>query len=164
MAPVDRSVFRNTFIYTSKNRAEVLRGLWATSSVTNANLYSILEIFSSISGSYYLHDDSELVVGRNGQQLQPGNYYVFTDGRLLCASIIGIYSLWIGSIVVTDEVPLNRQISLQTGTRVGSFRKAVRERDKGSDGHDQIMLELARSQGSLDQIMLDQSIYILAIT
>ncbi|KAG0638809.1 hypothetical protein HOY80DRAFT_129340 [Tuber brumale] len=76
MPPVDRSALRNTYIYGSKNRTAVLGGLWVTNSVTNADLYSILEIFCSISSSYSLNDDSEHVVGRNGQQLQPGNYYI----------------------------------------------------------------------------------------
>ena len=47
-----------------------------------------------------------------------------------CTFIIGCCSLVIGSITVTDEVPLTRTASLQSGTRVASFRDAVRERDK----------------------------------
>ncbi|KAG0639262.1 hypothetical protein HOY80DRAFT_1045733 [Tuber brumale] len=114
MPPVDRSALRNTYIYASKNRTAVLGGLWATNSVTNADLYSMVENFCSMSNPFYLHDDSERVIARNGQQLRPGNYYIVTDGP----------------IVVTDEFPLNRLISLQTGTRVGSFRSSARERNQ----------------------------------
>jgi len=47
------------------------------------------------------------------------------------ASMISIYSLWIASIIVTNEVPLLRAgRSLETGTRDGSFCDAVRRRDR----------------------------------
>ncbi|RPB01506.1 hypothetical protein L873DRAFT_1834568 [Choiromyces venosus 120613-1] len=65
MSSADHSVWRNTFIYDSKNRDTVLGGLWATP----------------------------------------------------------------GTITLTNEVPLLRTISLQSGTRTASFRDEVRERD-----------------------------------
>ena len=45
-------------------------------------------------------------------------------------SIIGRYSVRIGSVSVTDEVPLLCAISLPSGTRVASFRDAVFQRDQ----------------------------------
>jgi len=47
-----------------------------------------------------------------------------------CASTTGRYSLRIGSISVSDEAPLTRAAALPSGTRVESFRDAVRERDR----------------------------------
>ena len=41
-----------------------------------------------------------------------------------------LYSLQIGSITLTEEAPLLRGLSLESGTRIVSFRDAVRERDR----------------------------------
>jgi len=46
------------------------------------------------------------------------------------ASIIRRYSVRIGSVSVTDEVPLICAVSLPSGTRVESFRDAVFQRDQ----------------------------------
>jgi len=49
------------------------------------HLYSVLEVFCCFTGTFELHDDREQLVERDGQPLQPGNYYVVTNGRsLLC--------------------------------------------------------------------------------
>jgi len=45
-------------------------------------------------------------------------------------SIMGRYSVRIGSVSVTDEVPLICAVSLPSGTRVESFRDAVFQRDR----------------------------------
>ena len=42
----------------------------------------------------------------------------------------GLYSLSKGSITLTEEAPLLRGLSLESGARVVSFRNAVRERDR----------------------------------
>ena len=42
----------------------------------------------------------------------------------------GLYSLQTGSITLTEEAPLLRALSLHSGTRIKSFRDAVRERDR----------------------------------
>ena len=42
----------------------------------------------------------------------------------------GLYSLQTGSITLTEEAPLLRALSLHSGTRIASFRDAVRERDR----------------------------------
>ncbi|KAG0123934.1 hypothetical protein HOY82DRAFT_466541, partial [Tuber indicum] len=51
---------------------------------------------------------------RDLQPLQPGNYYIVTNG----------------SITITEEVPLTRTTSLPSGTRVASFTDSVHERDR----------------------------------
>ncbi|KAG0134882.1 hypothetical protein HOY82DRAFT_553364 [Tuber indicum] len=114
MPTVDRSGWRNTFIYASNNRTTVLGGLWAAENTTNTNLYSMLQIFCSFSDTFNLHSESGRLVERGLQPLQPGNYYIVTNG----------------SITITEEAPLTRTTSLPSGTRVTSFRDAVRDRDR----------------------------------
>ncbi|PUU80195.1 hypothetical protein B9Z19DRAFT_1123984 [Tuber borchii] len=115
MAPRDRSAYRNVFIYDSKNKTQVLGGLWAAGGITDAILYTMVETFCSMTDHYYLGDEDEEIVPRNQQQLQPGGYFIITNG----------------SVIVTEEVPMLRAgRSLETGTRDGSFTDAVRNRDK----------------------------------
>ncbi|KAG0127173.1 hypothetical protein HOY82DRAFT_82038 [Tuber indicum] len=114
MPSADRSAWRNAFIYASNNRGTILGGLWVAEGITNANLYSMLEIFCFFSDTFNLQNESEQLVERDMQPLQPGNYYIVTNG----------------SITITDETPLIRTTSLPFGTRVASFRDAVRDRDR----------------------------------
>ncbi|KAG0127172.1 hypothetical protein HOY82DRAFT_625638 [Tuber indicum] len=115
MPRLDYSQWHNTFIYASDNRTERLAGLFAGESITNSNLYSMLEILCSFSDAFDVHGRSEIIVDRNEEQLQPGDYYIVTHG----------------SITLNHEVPLFRTRSLATGRRSAAFRIAVRERDGG---------------------------------
>ena len=81
MPAVDRSSWRDTFIYASDNRTTIIGGLWAAGGVTNANLYSMIGIFCLFSDTFDLYNESERLVERVLQQLPPGNYYIVTDGR-----------------------------------------------------------------------------------
>jgi len=83
MSSLDRSPWRNTLIYASDKRDTVLGGLYAAEGTTSANLYSMVEIFCFFTGTFELHDDRGQLVARDGQQLQPGNYYIVTNGRFL---------------------------------------------------------------------------------
>jgi len=83
MPSLDRSPWRDTYIYASDNRTTVLGGLWVAEGVTNANLYSMLEVFCFFTDTFDLHDCNNQLVERDEQQLQPGNYYIFTDGKFL---------------------------------------------------------------------------------
>ena len=132
MPPLDRSPWRNAYVYAADNRSTVLGGLWVAEGVTNANLYSMVQVFCLFTDTFDLHDSCEQLVERDGQQLRPGDYYIVTAGRfLLCFHHkLGHYLLWIGSITVTDEVVLTRTPSLPSGTRVTSFSDAVRQRDR----------------------------------
>ena len=78
--PSDRSAWRDTIIYASSNRDKVLGGLWAAEGITNENLYSMLEIFCCFTETFTLHNSSGQLVERDGQKLQPGNYYIATNG------------------------------------------------------------------------------------
>jgi len=81
--PTDRSAWCDTYIYASDNHDTMLRGLWASEGITNANLYSMLEIFCIFTDTFHLYDDRKQLVGRDGLQFQPGNYFVVTNGRFL---------------------------------------------------------------------------------
>ena len=80
---VDRSAWRNTYVYASDNHATVLGGLYAAEGTTNSNLYSMLEVFCYFTDAFGLQDDRGLLVERDEQQLQPGNYYIVTNGMFL---------------------------------------------------------------------------------
>jgi len=55
----------------------------AAEGTTNSNLYSMLEVFCCFTDTFELHDDRGLWVARDEQQLQPGNYYIVTNGMCL---------------------------------------------------------------------------------
>jgi len=80
--PLDRSAWRDTNIYSSNNRDKALGGLWVAEGITNANLYSMIEIFCFFTDTFSLQNDSERLVERDEQKLQPGNYYIVTNGNL----------------------------------------------------------------------------------
>ena len=80
MTTSGRSAWRDTTIYASSHRDKVLGGLWAAEGITNANLYSMLEIFCFFTDIFTLHDNGGQLVERDGQKLQPGNYYIATNG------------------------------------------------------------------------------------
>ena len=82
--PVDRSLGRDVFIYDAKDPGKVLGGLILTNGVTNANFYSMVEILIIFSGDFSLLDDSGTKINRDDNPLQPGNYFIDADGRLLC--------------------------------------------------------------------------------
>ena len=80
MTLFDRSAWRDTTIYASAHRDKVLGGLWATEGITNANLYCMIEIFCFFTDTFTLHNNNGQLVERDGQKLQPGDYYVATNG------------------------------------------------------------------------------------
>ncbi|KAH8147456.1 uncharacterized protein LAJ45_08613 [Morchella importuna] len=111
----NRSLGRNVHIYDASDpTGPVLGGLILTNGVTNVNLYSMVDIILILSSIYHLQDAGGSQVDRDDHPLQPGNYYVVTDG----------------SISINNEICLTRTISLGTGTLVASFRNAVRDRDR----------------------------------
>ncbi|KAG0643721.1 hypothetical protein HOY80DRAFT_879731 [Tuber brumale] len=113
--PADRSAIRNTFFYASDDRDTQLGGLYTTPGITNDNFYEMVELVCLFSDTFELGDDNGQLVERDDEQLQRGNYYIATKG----------------SMEVTEEVPLLRTTSMQSGTRPKSFCEAVRRRDGG---------------------------------
>jgi len=119
---------------------------------TNANLYCMVEIICFLTDTFDLHNNNKQLVARNEKPPRPGNYCIVSNGRsllrFLCWHIKTrirqfrrednvaflakweLYSVQRGSIKLTEEAPLLRALSLQSGTRIASFRDAVRERDR----------------------------------
>jgi hypothetical protein len=83
-----RSLGRDVFIYDAKDPDEVLGGLILTNGVTNANLYSMVEIIIIFSGGFSLLDDDGTKIDRDDRPLQPGNYFIDADGKLLLCSLL----------------------------------------------------------------------------
>ncbi|KAH8154384.1 uncharacterized protein LAJ45_00911 [Morchella importuna] len=130
----NRSLGRDIHIYAASDpTGPVLGGLILTNGVTNVNLYSMVDIILILSSIYHLQDARRSQLDRDDNPLQPGNYYVVTDG----------------SISINDETCLTRTISLGTGTRVASFRNAVRDRDRRCviTGEDAVNADLGSWRG-----------------
>jgi len=95
-APIDQDVlahgaphsaWRNANIYASNRQGNLIGGLWIAEGITNANLYSMLEIFCTFSDTFYLRHFSGQLVERDQNPLQPGDYLIATNGRsALCLS------------------------------------------------------------------------------
>jgi hypothetical protein len=93
MAPRDRSGGRDVHIYDAKDPTTVLGGLILTDGVTNANLYSMIEIIVLFESDFGLRDKDDTKVERNHEPLQPGKYYINAAGRFPCilVCLAGIY-------------------------------------------------------------------------
>lgn len=72
---------RDLHIYDAEDPHSVLGGLIVTRGMTNANLYAMTEIFLWFdNNAYFLKREDGTEVQRDEQALQPGNYYIVTDG------------------------------------------------------------------------------------
>ncbi|KAE8445133.1 hypothetical protein EG329_013735 [Mollisiaceae sp. DMI_Dod_QoI] len=114
MPPHKRSAGRDVHIFDTRDRNTSIGGLILTAGVTNANLYTMIEIFVIFNGEYILRNESDITIEKDDSMLLPGNYY--------------INSLY--PIEISNETPLTRIISQQTGTRVQAFVDAIRSRDR----------------------------------
>jgi hypothetical protein len=129
MPPHNRSAGRDVHIFDARDRNTSIGGLILTAGVTNANLYTMIEIFVVFNGEYILRSESDITIEMDDSILLPGNYYIDSP----CKSLYNIFSLTnliIDPIEINDETPLTRMISQQTGTRVQAFTDAVRLRDR----------------------------------
>ena len=132
MPSVNRSKGRDVHIYNANDPSTELGGLILTNGVTNANFYLMVEILFIFESTYFLRDEGGVRVQRDGHQFQPGNYYIVATSRFCI--ILPFHSqlaakLYAGTFLVNNEPWLLRTISLSNGTRLDSFRNAVRERD-----------------------------------
>lgn len=84
MAPRDRSRGRNVQIYDAKDHTSVLGGLILTNGVTNANLYSMIEIVVLFTTDFEIRDEGDTKIERNDDPLQPGVYYINAIGKFRC--------------------------------------------------------------------------------
>ena len=87
MSVADRSAGRNVHIYDAKDPNTVIGGLILTNGVTNANFYSMIEIFCIFDSNYLLRDEGGTTIQRDDRPLHPGRYYVLTDGMWACIII-----------------------------------------------------------------------------
>ncbi|TGZ78515.1 hypothetical protein EX30DRAFT_350917 [Ascodesmis nigricans] len=106
----NRSAGRNIHLYDANDPDTELGGLILTNGVTNANFYSRVEIICLFDQVYTLRDEAGTTTVRSSQATTT-------------------LSRRVGSVAVTDEVPLLRTVSWQTGTRLITFRDSVPERD-----------------------------------
>ncbi|KAH0564723.1 hypothetical protein GP486_001885 [Trichoglossum hirsutum] len=120
MPAANRSAGRDVHLYDMKDPDTVLGGLILTNGVTNANLYSMLEIFCIFDSTYFLREEHGMILQRDDHPLNPGNYYILTDAKFK----------HLGSITISSEPWLVRTISVASGTCAPQFRDAVRERDR----------------------------------
>ena len=75
-----RSRFRDLHIYDANDPQTVLGGLIVTHGMTNSNLYTMSEIFLKFDKDYLMKREDGTEVQKDQQQLEPGNYYIFTNG------------------------------------------------------------------------------------
>lgn len=138
---VNRSVGRDVHIYDAKNPDIILGGLILTSGVTNANLHAMIDIFCIFAVSYILQGEDRKVILRDDNALRPGKYFIVTEGIYFPTQFyrqdITEYE-YLGLVTISNEPWLVRTISVATGSRIGSFRDSVRERDRRCviTGHD----------------------------
>ena len=79
----NRSAGRDVHIYNANDPDTVLGGLILTNGVTNANFYSMVEVFLLFDKEYVVRHEDGTVVMRDEQALRRGNYYVVTNGNLV---------------------------------------------------------------------------------
>lgn len=72
----DRSAGRNVHIFDISDRNTSIGGLVLTAGITNANLYTMIEIFVIFNGEYILQNESNTTIERDDSLLLPGNYYI----------------------------------------------------------------------------------------
>lgn len=81
----------------------------------------MIEVLIIFNASYNLTREW-LIVPRNEDPLQPGNYYVVSDGQF--CSTISAAKLLKGPVILNNEPCLNRTISVASETWNVSFRNA----------------------------------------
>ena len=79
----NRSVGRDIYIYDAHNPNIVLGGLILTNGVTNANFYSMVEVFLRFDSDYLLLYEAGTVIKRDEQVLRRENYYIVTNSKLV---------------------------------------------------------------------------------
>jgi hypothetical protein len=96
MPAANRSGGRDVHIYDAKNPETVIGGLILTNGITNANLYSMVDILIVTLGplellyELRLGGEGGIMVERdNINPLQPGNYYICASSTLLSRFILG---------------------------------------------------------------------------
>ena len=76
MPPRNRSKGRDVHIFDASDRDTSIGGLILTAGVTNANLYTMIEIFVIFNGEYILRNESDTTIEKDDSLLLPGNYFI----------------------------------------------------------------------------------------
>ncbi len=77
MPPRNRSRARDIYIFNTSDRDTPIGGLILTAGVTNANLYTMIEIFVIFDGEYILRNESDITIEKEDNSLLlPGNYFI----------------------------------------------------------------------------------------
>lgn len=76
-----RSIDRNVYVFDNQEPTKVLGGLCITPGITNKSFHIMIEVLIVFNASFTLTREG-LIVPRNEDPLQPGNYYVVSDGQL----------------------------------------------------------------------------------
>jgi hypothetical protein len=82
MPPRNRSKGRDVHIFDISDRDTSIGGLILTAGVTNANLYTMIEIFVIFNGEYILRNESDTMIEKDDSLLLPGNYYIDSPRKL----------------------------------------------------------------------------------
>ncbi|RPB13394.1 hypothetical protein P167DRAFT_112660 [Morchella conica CCBAS932] len=87
MLATNRSAGRNVCVFDANDANDPdrkeLGGLILTNGVTNANFYSMVEVFLFFNDVYFLRREDGTDVQRDEQALRPGNYYIVTEGSFV---------------------------------------------------------------------------------
>jgi hypothetical protein len=83
MPPSHRSGGRDVHIYDANDPTAVLGGLILSNGVTNANLYSMVEILVKSTGPFSLRNEGGIEIEKDHHPLQSGKYYIVATGKFL---------------------------------------------------------------------------------
>ena len=108
-----RAIGRNVHIYDPNDPYLILGGLLVTRGMTNANLYSMVDIILTFTTSFTLQLKSGITIPRDSYSLEPGSYFVVSAG----------------SFTINSEPSLVRADSLYTGP-TAEFCNSIRDRDR----------------------------------
>jgi hypothetical protein len=81
--PSNRSAGRDVYIFDGRDRSTSIGGLILTTGITNANLYSMVEIFVIFNGEYVLRNENSITIEKDESPLLPGSYYIDSPGKSL---------------------------------------------------------------------------------
>ena len=82
MPPQNCSAGRDIHIFDTRDRSTSIGGLILTEGVTNANLYTIIEIFVLFNSECVLRNENDVEIEKDASPLFPGNYHIDSRGTL----------------------------------------------------------------------------------
>ena len=97
---ISESIDRDVHIYDANDTNEVLGGLILTHGVTNANFYSMVEVFV-VNCKFVLRYEDGMVVMRDEQALRRGKYYLETSLAPDVSPTLGVLLLTLLAIETT---------------------------------------------------------------